>query len=245
MALFVVVGGAFLFACGGDDDDDDGGNGGEPTAEETMDDGGEPTDGGEPSDGEGDINEELRNLAAGVADQEAKVAYNFTATGGGEDTSGTFTLYWKPPSSWRFDMDMDGQATSIISKDGTSYICSGDGAGGGTCFASPATFPFPFFTYFTDPNALTGLVDSEVSGVDFDRSSDSIAGQDVTCYTAEGTVEGETGSGEYCFNGDGLLMRLRGESADGSITLEAESAEGTVPDADLELPYDIMEIPGA
>jgi hypothetical protein len=249
MVLLVALGGTLLFACGGSDDDGDD-NGSEPTADATMDDGANPTDdGAEPTDdgsdsGNGDTNSELRELAGKMADQEAHVAYTFSSTGGGTDSTGTFTLFWRPPDQWRLDIDMDGTTVTSISKEGTTYFCSDDGSGGGSCFASPTGLPLPFLSYFTDPDALTDLVDTEISGVDFDKSSDSIAGQDVTCYSAEGTVEGQSGSGEYCFNDDGLLMRVSGESAGSTFELEASTVEGAVSDADFELPYDVIDIPG-
>jgi hypothetical protein len=58
-------------------------------------------------------------------------------------------------------------------------------------------------------------------------------------------VEGQSGSAEYCFNDDGLLLRLDGGSEGGAnFTLEATSVEGSVADADLELPYDVLDITG-
>lgn len=240
MVLLIALGGAAFVACGGDSDDDNSDN---PTAEQTTDDNGQPTSDGSSSEG-GNTNEELQNLAAGMADHEGKIAYDFTSTGGGADSGGSFTLYWKPPDSWRLDIDVEGQVATMIEKEGTTYICSEDGSGGGSCFASPTALPLPFLTYFTDPSTLASLVDTEVGGVDFEESSDSIAGQDVTCYSAEGTVEGETGNAEYCFNDDGLLLRTHGESAGVTFSLEATNVEDSVSDADLDLPYEIVDIPG-
>ena len=245
MVLLMAVSGALLYACGSDsnDDSDDGGN--RPTAAATSDDGSSPTDDGSSDNGDGDSDSELRNLAAGMADKEAKIVYTFTSSEGGTDSTGSFTLFWKPPASWRIDMDMEGEVATIIEKEGTTYICAADGSGGGSCFASPTTLPLPFLGLFTDPNALTNLIDTEIGGINFDKSEETISGQDVTCYSAEGSVEGESGNAEYCFNDDGLLIRLDGGSdAGASFTLEATSVEGSVADADLDLPYEILEIPG-
>ncbi len=240
MIVLVAIAGAVLFACGGDSNDEDNGNGNEPTAAATSGDGAEPTDDG--SSANGDSNSELRALAARMGDNEAKIAYTFTAEGGGADATGSFTLFWKPPDNWRLDIDMDGSVSTVIEKEGTTYICIDDGSGGGTCTASPVGIPLPFLTYFTDPDALTGLIGTEVDGIGFDRSDKEIAGQDATCYSASGTVEGQSGSAEYCFSDEGLLLRLDGGGEGGSFTLEATSVEGTVADADFELPYEILDI---
>lgn len=236
MILAVALGSVLVFACGGDSKDD---NGDKPTAAATSDDGSSPTEDGSSSTGDGDSGSELRNLAAGMADKEAKIAYNFTSSEGGTDSTGSFTLFWKPPDSWRFDMDADGTTATFITVDGTTYTC-----GEGACFESPVGMPLPFLGFLTDPESLANLVDTEASGIDFDKSDDEIAGQSVTCYSASGSVEGQEGNAEYCFNDDGLMLRFGGGSDAASFTLEATSVEGSVADADLDLPYEILEIPG-
>ena len=240
--LAAALGGALVFACGGDDN----GNGPDPTATTSNGDGATetPSATGDQGDGtSGDSNAELRDLAGKLADHEAKIAYDFSSSAGDIDSTGSFTLYWKPPQSWRVDMDMDGSQATFITKEGKTYLCSNDG-GEGQCLESPTALPLPFLTYFTDPSSLSGLVDTEIGGIDFDRSEEQIAGQDATCYSASGSIEGQEGSAEYCFNDDGLLLRLDGGSDAATFTLEATSVEGSVADADLELPYDILDITG-
>jgi len=236
LILATALGGVLAFACGGDSNNDNGNTPG-PTASSTNGNGASNT----PSDGgsSGDTNDELKDLAGKIAGKEAKVAYTFTTEAGGTSTTGSFTLYWKPPAAWRLDLEEGGATSSIYSKDGKSYLC-----GEGTCIESPTAIPLPFLSFFTDPTSLTSQIDTEVSGVGFDKSSEQIAGQDATCYKASGSVAGAGASAEYCFNDDGLLLRLDSSSAGTTFKLEATSAEGTVADADVELPYDITQIPG-
>jgi hypothetical protein len=244
----LLVLGALMIACN-DKKDDDGDNGG-PTATtsagETPSEGETPDDGGN-GDGDGDAQAELQGLAGEFANREAKVTYDFTSSAAGTESTGSFTLFWKPPDSWRMDMTMaDSPPITMISSGGTSYTCSGDDAGGGSCFASTAgAIPIPFLSYFTDPSQLNSLVDSTFAGVDVDRFDETIAGQDGSCFRASGSVEGESGSGEWCFTDDGLMLRVRATAeGSGTFTLEATSIGEGVTDADFEPPYEIMTIPG-
>ncbi len=238
--LAATLGSILLFACGGDDDDN---NDNGPTATTSSDGANETPEATDDQGASGNSGDELRDLAAGLAEHEAKIAYDFSSSAGGTSSSGSFTLYWKPPDTWRVDIDMDGSQSTLISREGKSYICSSDG-GTGQCIESPVAAPLPFLGLFTNPSSLADLVDTELGGIDFDKSSEQIAGQDATCYSASGSVQGQAGSAEYCFNDDGLLLRLDGGSAGATFTLEATNVEGSVADADLELPYDILQIPG-
>ena len=242
MLVLVAIGGAALFACGGDSSDD--GANGDPTSEATSDGGEEPTDDGSSDSGDGDSGSELQSLAAGLGDNEAKITYDFSSPGGEAGSTGSFTIFYKSAEAWRVDMELDGgDAATFIEKEGTTYLCSGDGSGGGQCLAYPGAFPLPFLTFFTEPDALTGMINAEVGGIGFDKSDDTIGGQDATCYSASGTVEGETGFAEYCFSDDGVMLRFGGGSdAATAFTMEATSVESSVSDADLELPYEVMDI---
>jgi len=247
LRLWLIIGallaGALFVACGGDDDGDDTGDGEEPTATTSVEGGETPSD-GDGGDGGGDAQAELDQLAGDFANREAKVAYDYTSTAAGTTDQGSFTLYWKPPDAWRLDITSSSGDVILISSGGTTYLCSAEG-GEGQCFESPTTsaIPLPFLSYFTDPGSLSDLIDTSIAGVDIDRSEESIGGQDATCYAFSGTADGQTGSGQYCFSDDGMLLRLATSAAGSEFTLEATSVDTTVADADLELPYDLLEIP--
>jgi len=241
MIALAALGGALAFACGGDSSNDNGNTPG-PTASSTNGNGASDTPSA--SGTSGDVNDELKDLAGKFAGKEMKVGYDFTSSAGGTSSTGAFTLFWKSKDAYRVDITDSGSTTSLITKDGKQYICTADGDSG-TCIASPvSSLPLPFLTFFTDPSSLTNLIDTEVSGVNFDKSSEQIAGQDATCYKTSGNVQGQEASAEYCFNGDGLLLRLAGGSTGATFTLEATSVGGSVSDADVELPYDVVTIPG-
>jgi hypothetical protein len=242
LRLLALIGGLLIAAACSDsnnDDDDDG----EPTAVETMEgDEATPPDGEGDGDGDGDGDgSTFSDFADEFGDQEMVVTYEFTSSVDG--SAGSFTIFWKPPDRWRFDVTSDeGTATFLQTPDGV-YICSDDGSGGG-CFLSPggaSAVPFPFLSYFTDPTSLEGLLAS-AEGVDLDSSSDNIAGVDATCYSGST----EEGSGQVCFGSDnGILLRIRGsDTTTGDFTMEATSVETSVDDADLEPPYPVQEIPG-
>ncbi len=191
----------------------------------------------------GDASSQLSNLANSVKNKEGKVAYNFTSTDAqGTKTQGTFTIYSKPPDGSRFDFD-DGTGTSgsIITSGGKSFICSQSG-GDGTCFESRSTGAsvVPFLGYFTDPQSLLGLIGDVAGGVK--HTTKTVAGKDADCYSASN----DEGAGEVCFSKDGLLLSIHGTDASGgTFDLEATSASGSVPNADLTPPYPIESIPGA
>lgn len=239
-ALLLVMGSALLFACGSDSDGDDS-DSDEPTATQTAgeaeptDESGDPTTDGGTS---GDANSELQGLASSLAETPAHVTYNFTAEAGGQSSTGEFTLFWQPPDQWRLDIAAEGSlAVSYINSEGKTYLCSES-----SCFESPVQVPFPFIGYFTNPDSLNDLVDSEIAGVDFEQSEDTIAGQSVSCFTSSF----DTGdvSAEYCFNDDGVLMRLDGGASGATYTLEATMAEATVSATDFDLPFPPQDIPG-
>jgi hypothetical protein len=226
---FVLVAGLLVFAaCGGDDDD----NGGEPTATEAADGGVTPDDSS--SDGGTDLDE----LLASGEQVEVKVAYDFSGAG----LDGTMTLYSKPPSQSRVDFSGADGDFIIISTAENTYLCTE-----GSCIASPAgasSIPVPFLSFLTSPDGLQTLVGQSLGDVDVDQSSDTIAGEDATCFTASGTVEGETGSGTFCFADDGIMLRMDASSAEGDFALNATSVDRSVSDSDFEPPFPVEEIPG-
>ena len=245
LMIVAVLAGSLAFACGGDNgtsDDNGDGNGDQREASDSAD--GDDTDNG--GDG-GDIESDLRKLAEEFGIKEVKIEYTFSSTGDGSpDDAGTITLYLKPPDAWRVDISSSAGDVIMINSGGASYLCSSEG-GIGQCLESPLgdVIPIPFLSLFTDPNGLSDFIDVSLSGVDVDRSDRTIAGQDATCFSISGIIDGETGSAEYCFRADGILLLLRAEDeGSGVFALEATSVEDSVSDTDLEPPYDVTEIPG-
>ena len=244
MMVLALLGGALLFACGGDDDDADGGDVDQPTATEEADGGDGGADGGQDTDGGDDASSDLRDLAGKLANKEVKATYQLSGTSDGESLESSFTLYLKPPDTWRVDFSSEGTESIFISKAGTGYLCSAEG-GEGTCLESPvgSAAPIPFLDLFTNPESFSSTVDAQLTGLDIERSSREIAGQDATCFSASGEVEGEQGSVEYCFSDDGILLLVRGGGEDtGEFSIEATSIEGSVTDADFEPPYEVLDI---
>jgi hypothetical protein len=248
-AALALIGGALLMACGGggDDDDDDGGNGGdEPTATESADGGEEtPADGGNgDGDGNGDGSADISDLAGQWATKQAKITYDITSSDAA--VGGTYTVYWNPPDEWRLDASSGGEEAGIFIKnaDGT-YVCSSDGSGGGQCISSPGmTIPVPFLGAFFDADEYENFVEGSFAGVDTDTSEETIAGMDANCYTVSSSVAGAEGEFEFCASDDGLPLRVRASAGGVDYTFEATSAEGSVADADFELPYEVLDLGG-
>jgi len=175
-----------------------------------------------------------------------KATYRLSTTYDGESAEQVFTLYWKPPDTWRLDFLNPGEHSSYIAKAGTGYWCGTDDRVG-SCMPSPVGLgvPIPFADLFTNPASRSSFIDAQLAGLEIERSSREIAGQDATCFSAPGDIEVDRGPIEYCFGDDGLLLLAKGRSGDlGDFSLEATSLEGPVSDADFEPPYPVQDIPG-
>ena len=224
--LFVIalIVGALLLACSSDSDSGDG-NGDQPSGEAAT---------------------ELRNLAAQFGQQEIKIEYQFTSGAAGGIDDVTMTLYWKPPDAQRTDLSTSEGDVTLITTAGGSYICA---SAVNQCLESPIgdSLTPDFFDIFTEPDILIDQIDAVLGDLNVDRSNRTIAGQDATCFSISGTIDGETGAVEYCFRDDGVLLLLRaaGGPADGDggeSSLEAISVEDSVSDSDLEPPYDVLDV---
>ncbi len=236
--------GALLLACGSDDGGDSGGPTDAPDATSPSDE--SPT---EPPDANGDqpagdAATELRDVAGGFGEREIKIEYEFTSGLADGTGDGTMTLYWKPPDAQRTDISTSDGEVTLITTASATYFCSPED--GGQCFESPigdSLMP-SFFGIFTDPDTLTGQIDASFRGVDVDRSSRTIAGQDATCFSISGMIDDQTGAAEYCFRDYGVLLLMRaGDSlSGGEFSLEAISVEDSVSDSDLEPPYEVFDL---
>jgi len=192
----------------------------------------------------GSASEELRDLAGRLANKEVQAAYRLSTTYDGESAEQVFTLYWRPPDTWRLDFLKPGEHSSFLSNAGTGYWCSTDD-NVGSCLPSPVGLgvPMPFAELFTNPESLASFIDAQLAGLDIERSSREVAGQEATCFSLPGDIAVDRGAIEYCFSGDGVLLRVKGRSGDlGDFTLEATSIGGPVSDADFEPPYPVQEL---
>jgi hypothetical protein len=208
---------------------------------------GSPSDGGGGGDGGGDASADISQLAEEWANSQGVIAYEYTTTAAGQETTGAMTLYWQPPN-WRFDYDAgDGTTSTTMLVDGKSYVCGGD-----ACIAYPSPDavppPFAFFGLFTDPEGIGSDIASSFAGVDFDTSSETIAGQSGKCFKASADISGSSSDNEWCWAEDGgVLLRLRTESTVGGQTsgykLEAVDV-GEVSADDFQPPYPVTDIPG-
>ena len=243
IAMALLAGGLFI-ACGSDSDDNGDANADEPAADQPVDgDGDNDTD----DDGDGgDASGDLRAFGERFGVSEVKIEYEFTSFDAAEDFVGTMTLYSKPPDAWRMDIGTpDGDITMINNGDVT-YMCT-SAAGEELCIEAPLsdTLDIPFFSIFTDPDGFDDLIGAS-PGVDVNRSSREIAGQDATCFGVSASVDNGQGEAEYCFRDDGVLLLLRASgSADdggGEFSLEATSVSDSVSDEDFEPIYEVLDI---
>lgn len=242
LAAMAVLGGALLVACGGGDDkkkDDGGGDEPTATASATGDETPAAGDGGGNGDG---ASPDLTELAGQWATKQAKIVYDITSSDG--SFGGTYTVYWNPPDEWRLDATSEGSTATFIKTGGSTYVCSADGSGGGQCLDSPGlTIPVPFLGAFFDAGQYENFVEGSFAGVNADTSEETIAGMGANCYTVSSNVTGAEGEFEFCASDDGLPLRVRVGAAGVDYAFEATSAEGSVADADFELPYEVLEIP--
>ena len=155
------------------------------------------------------------------------------------------TLYWKPPDAQRTDLSSSEGDVTLITTAGGSHICA---PAVNQCLESPIgdSLTPDFFDIFTEPDILIDQIDAILEDLDVDRSTRTIAGQDATCFSLSGTIDGETGAVEYCFRDDGVLLLLRAgggpaNGGGGESSLEAISVEDSVSDRDLEPPYEVLD----
>ncbi|MCI0839900.1 MAG: hypothetical protein J4O00_09765 [Chloroflexi bacterium] len=249
--LILIIGAIALLglvaaaACNDDDGGDDGS--GDPAA--TMDD----FDGGEGDDGNGDGGgDSLAELAAFGGDYDSytgKVTYDITdfSTGDGAGLTGvtSMTIYQKNGSS-RLDISNSDDDIIFISTPDASYLCSG----GSDCLKYAADDELAgaavsIFSGLFSADSINRSIDDIPAGLDFDVTSETIAGLDATCFKATGDLDpGQAGdeSSEFCFSDGGLLLRLAFEGADQSSIFEATSASEDVLDSDFDPPYPVIDL---
>ena len=242
--MFVVMLGLLLVAsaCGG------GGGGESPSPEETESAATSPTP---EENGEGtDAASELQSLGAEWANTPAHVTYHYVGGESGTEDLGDFTLFWSPPDAYRMDITTSGASTTFIQNGKNSYVCGG--AGSNACLALPVSQggagAIPFLGTFTDPEGLESEISSlTAAGGDVETSSETIAGEDASCYSVSGRAGAATGTAEWCFSSDGILLRYRGGSTGPggatSFGLEATELSRDVSEADFEPPYEVQQIP--
>jgi hypothetical protein len=207
---------------------------------------------------------ELEAMSATWADNQAKVAYDFTSSASQNVTQlGAMTVY-RSPLGLRLDItgssiastfgdedcdchlarsEMD-EATLIIKAD-EAFRCIGGADGEGECLPMDSLADeadtLPFLRAFITPSALSESVAEATAGTDIGRTQEQIAGQEADCYTVGGSATEESGGTQWCFGPDGILLRLSGVYPDtpgaGPFRLEAVTVSREVSDADFELPY--------
>lgn len=208
-------------ACGGD------GNGGG-----TATPGGSPTASG--------ITNELQALSKAWEKTAAKVSYDATSTSGGSTDKTSITLYRRPPD-WRMDISSSSQGDGIlIAAGGAVYDCSTQ-SGASQCLSYDpsqvdASAPLELF----DPSATA----TSLSGLNVDRSEQTIAGEKATCFSVTSTAEQGASKSEWCFASDGTLLQYADTSDDptsSSLRVEATSVNRKVTNADFDFnpPYPV------
>lgn len=189
-----------------------------------------------------DIAAQLEALSNDVQDVTGKVTYADTSTSG--DVT-TITFYSKSPNSRYDSVDSDGSSTSYIQTPDATYICSSSAdqtdqtciqsAGSGTGSAG-----LGLFGGFFSPAIVTAMVAAaEVTGINIDKSNETIAGTDATCFSAEDN--GETS--KFCFSDSGVLLATQTTDSSGTSGMVATAYSTDVSDSDFQPPYPVMTIP--
>jgi hypothetical protein len=193
-----------------------------------------------------------RGELAGLAQQwdETSASITFEVTGEGFPP-GEMILHWKPPGSWRTDFSTQEGESIFISAGDTSYLCgSGIGDQEAGCFEAPGSDAqaVPFAGLFTQPEALVEQIDAAPGGADIERGSETIAGEEASCFRVTGADESQGGLA-WCFASDGILLRTAADApgtegeGGGQFVLEATSVKRKVADDAFEPPFPVMEIP--
>jgi hypothetical protein len=205
-----------------------------------------------PSATPGDARSELESLGRQWAHVQAKVTYTVQSANSASPSPSPFselTLFWKPPASVRMDIGKQGAAAETIIQTGSTVDeCS---AAEHSCLqsqASKGTSAIPFFSLFANPQALLSEIKSKVTNLQIAQSTQTIAGQQASCFTATGTVKGKQGSAEWCFSPSGVLLLFQGQSQSSTggteaFKIEATAASPNVSDSDFAPPYPVKQLP--
>jgi outer membrane lipoprotein-sorting protein len=195
----------------------------------------------ETSSSSGDIASQLQALGNNVQDVTGKVTYTDTSTSGGVTT---ITFYSKSPNSRYDTIDSDGSSTSYIQTPDATYVCSSSAdqtdqtciqsAGSGT-----GSSGLGLFSGFFSPVIVSAMVAAaEVTGVNIDKSNETIAGTDATCFSAEDN--GETS--KFCFSDSGVLLATQTTDSSGTSGMVATAYSDSVSDSDFQPPYPVSTI---
>lgn len=216
--------------------------GGDATTEPTTASGGSPTStGGNSGDGNltGSGADELRALAADLSKKTYTVTYEFTEGTEDDLTTGSLTLYQKPPKS-ATSYSTDAEVFTIIDDGVNSWICSKNtGDEEGSCLKSETTGSLTTAAAFDLDSALDDL---EFNLNVTEEGDEKIGGRDAACFTIE--EEGFEES-RACFDKkDGFLLLLdQTDDAGGKYEIRATNVSNSVDDSVFEPMYPETELP--
>ena len=182
----------------------------------------------------------LIDLIRGGKASAYKVTYTMTTSGGGQNTSTTFSQAFKSPY-YRVEMAMEGSGTviTLVRPEG-SYLCGAifgpspscfsTGAGGGANLPAP---PQPI------PTDLAGWGIVATSGR-------TVAGQSTSCFSFKApTTPGGAGFETIgCYTTQGIPLFMSTKSAGTEVSMTATQFSTTVGDADFAVPFPVQKIPG-
>jgi hypothetical protein len=142
---------------------------------------------------------------------------------------GTLRLVWYPSDGWQMDVITPVDRFTLASTHDRTRICrSGDPHACRGIRTAEAIVKAGADIFFQQPWRILAAIDA--TGVTTTASPTEYAGLPVECFAATGRGEHV----EWCYSGDGLLLRfLRGSATDGWTSLEAVSVSRTVEEADL------------
>ncbi len=198
-----------------------------------------------------DVSKALTDLGAEWAKTTAKASYDIATNDQGTATETLMNLYWAPPKV-RVDMlDVGGGGSSptiIISTPDNTYSCSQEN--GEQCLAYPGTSNpsdiLPFLSGF-DAAAIQDGLNGLTGTFTVVPSDEEVAGDSASCISISGTIDGQDGSGKWCFASNGLLLFQSQSTSDttgqpSTFTLQAMDI-GTPSDSDFDPPYPVTEAP--
>jgi hypothetical protein len=194
-----------------------------------------------------ELSQKLKDLSGEWARTSAKATYDIASVGATESTKATLILYWAPPKV-RADLSSDvggtTTQTSVISTPDKTYSCTQEG--GNQCLAFPpsenVTDALPFLSEF-DPGGVEAYLSGLTGNLQIWSTSEKVAGNDASCVSAEGSVEGQEGLAKWCFASNGLLLfeSFSDPAGTSEFTLQATDI-GAVSDSEFEPPYPVTEV---
>jgi hypothetical protein len=192
-----------------------------------------------------ELSQKLKDLSAAWAKTSVRVTYDIANVTSSETVKTRLVVYWAPPKM-RADISNEVNGTTaeatFISTPDKTYECTRED--GDQCLAYPpvenVVDVLPFVGEFS-PGGVEATLSGSAGSLKIESSDEKVGGQDASCVSAEGSLQGQEGAARWCFASNGMLLFESASDPVGTFTLEATDIS-EVSDSDFDPPYPVTEV---